>query len=221
MPPMATTLIVNEIYRTLSGEGTSAGRPCVIVRLTGCGLRCSWCDSTYAYDEGREMALADVLAEVARLEAPLVLVTGGEPLDQPAAPALLSALCDAGRDVLLETHGGRDIAALDRRIRRSLDVKCPGSGEAESFLPANLDVVDERDDVKFVLADRTDYDYAVRIVREHRLAGRTSVIFTPVAAHLAPAELAAWMLADADLPAGVRLGLQLHKIIWPDADRGV
>jgi len=218
---MTQTLKVNEIHATLQGEGGRAGRSCALVRLTGCNLRCVWCDTAYAYDQGREMALEEVVAEVARLGRPMVLVTGGEPLLQPATPALLSRLCDNDHEVLLETNGSKDISVADRRVIRCLDVKCPGSGAADSFLWSNLDRLGPTDEVKFVLADRADYEYARRIIDRHELPRRCEAILTPAAGLLAPAELAKWMLGDAALPGRVRLGLQLHKIIWPDADRGV
>ena len=221
MAGMGGTLVVNEIYTTLQGEGTRAGRPCTIVRLTGCNLRCRWCDTTYAYDEGREMPLADVLAEVRRRARHLVLVTGGEPLIQPTTPELLSCLCDAGHEVLLETNGSQDISAVDGRVARCMDVKCPGSGQAGSLLRSNLEALRAGDEVKFVLADRADYEYARGVIAGHRLAERCAVVLTPAAGWLAPARLAEWMLADAELPEGVRLGLQLHKILWPDRRRGV
>jgi len=221
MAPMPATLIVNEAYATLQGEGTRAGRTCTIVRLAGCNLRCAWCDTTYAYDQGREMPVDEVVADAGRLGRKLVLVTGGEPLIQPATPQLLTRLCDAGHEVLLETNGSLDIAGVDGRVGRCVDVKCPGSGQAGSFLWANLNVLAPGDEVKFVLADRADYDYARQVLHDCGLARRCPVVFSPVAGRLEPADLAAWMLADPDLPDGVRLGLQLHKILWPGRDRGV
>lgn len=221
MSSMSQPLIVNEIYRTLQGEGVRSGRPCTIVRLTGCNLRCAWCDTAYAYDEGREMSLDEMVAAARRQGPRLVLVTGGEPLLQAATPALLKRLCDEGFEVLLETNGSQDISAVDRRVGRCVDVKCPGSGQADSFLWSNLDGLRSGDEVKFVLADRGDYEYARRVIREHRLTGRCPVILTPAAGLLAPAELADWILTDPDLPGDVRLGLQLHKILWPGRRRGV
>ncbi len=218
---MGEGLIVNEIYRTLAGEGTRAGMPCVIVRLTGCNLRCAWCDTTYAYDEGRPMDLEAVTAEVERLGGGLVLVTGGEPLLQPAAPLLLSRLCDDGHQVLLETNGSQDISVADGRVARCVDVKCPGSGEGGSFLEGNFDRLGPQDEVKFVLADRADYDYAMQTIRRRRLGATCPVILTAAAGRLAPAELAGWLLAEPDPPSRVRLGLQWHKLLWPGRQRGV
>lgn len=218
---MADVLVVNEIYRTLQGEGTRAGRPCTIVRLTGCNLRCTWCDTAYAYDEGREMSVDEIVAEVRHLAAGMALVTGGEPLIQPATPELLRRLCDEGLEVRVETNGSQDISGLDERVGRCVDVKCPGSGQADSPLWSNLDGLRLGDEVKFVLADRADYDYAREVVRRCGLAGRCAVILTAAAGRLEAAALAEWMLADARLPGDVRLGLQLHKILWPGRRRGV
>ncbi len=212
------SLVINEIYRTIAGEGTRAGLPCTIVRLTGCNLRCSWCDTTYAYDEGREMAVDEVAAEVERLGGRLMLVTGGEPLLQTDTPELLGRLCDAAYEVLLETNGSLDISGLDPRVVRCMDIKCPGSGQADSFRRANLDCLRKTDEIKFILADRGDYDFARELIERCDLTLRCAVFVTPAAGLLEPAELAEWILADG---LQVRLGLQLHKIIWPEAERGV
>ncbi len=215
---MSSTLVVNEIYRTLSGEGVSAGRPCTIVRLTGCNLRCKWCDTAYAYDEGRETTVDEVLAEVKRLGGDLVLVTGGEPLLQDETPALLARLCEVGCEVLLETNGSLDIGGLDSRVARCVDIKCPGSGQADSFRRANLDCLRKTDEIKFVLTDKADYDFARRMIETHKLTARCPIFLTPAAGLLEPKKLAEWILADR---MDVRLGLQIHKFIWPDAERGV
>ncbi len=221
MAGVTGALKVNEIYRTIMGEGVRAGRACTIVRLTGCNLRCKWCDTTYAYEQGTEMSVDDVLARVGCPAGGLVLVTGGEPLAQPAAAQLLGRLCDAGLDVVLETNGSLDVSEVDPRVCRCVDVKCPGSGEGGSFLPANLDHLRRGDEVKFVLAERGDFDFAREFIRKYDLAARCAVALTPAAGAIRPAELAEWMLAEPDLPARVRLALQLHKIIWPEAARGV
>ena len=213
-----TTLLISEIYATLQGEGLRAGRPCALVRLAGCNLRCAWCDTSHARDDGREMDLPAVLAEVRRLALPMVLVTGGEPLLQAAAPALLSALCDLGLEVLLQTNGSLDLSGVDARVTRCMDVKCPLSGQGESCHWPNLRTLNPRDEAKFILAGREDYDFACRVVKEHALAGRCAVIFSPAFGLLPPARLAAWILEDR---LDVRLGLQLHKIIWPGVERGV
>ncbi len=212
------SLIINEIYRTISGEGASAGRPCTIVRLTGCNLRCLWCDTTYAYNEGRKMTVDEVLAEVQRLDAKLLLVTGGEPLLQTDTPELLGRLCDTGCEALLETNGSLDISGVDTRVVRCVDIKCPGSGQADSLRRDNLDCLRKTDEIKFVLADRSDYDFARELIESRDLTSRCTVFMTPAAGLLRPAELAEWILADG---LQVRLGLQLHKIIWPEAERGV
>ncbi len=212
------SLIINEIYRTISGEATSAGRICTIVRLTGCNLRCTWCDTAYAYTEGREMAVDEVLAEVRRLDAGLVLVTGGEPLAQDATPVLLERLCDDGYEVLLETNGSLDISGVDRRVTRCMDIKCPGSGQGDSLRRANLDCLRARDEIKFILADRIDYDFACELIESSDLSSRCTIFLTPAAGLLTPSELAGWILADG---LDVRLGLQIHKYIWPEAKRGV
>ncbi len=217
LPPEGR-LLVHEIFYSLQGESTFAGRPCVLVRLTGCQMRCVWCDTEYAFHEGSWRALADVLAEVAAFGCPLVEVTGGEPLLQPGAAPLMAALCDAGYEVLLETGGGLDITAVDARVRRIVDVKCPGSGEAEHNRWQNLEQLTARDELKFVIADEGDYLWARDLVRERRLEARCSVHFSPVWSSCPPADLAAWILRDR-LP--VRLQLQLHKILWGAETRGV
>lgn len=218
---MAATLIVNEIYRTIQGEGARAGRPCALVRLTGCNLRCHWCDTQYAYEEGREMSVDQVAESVRRLGCKLVLVTGGEPLLQPATPALLSRLCDDGHEVLLNTNGSQDVAGVDPRAARCLDVKCPGSGQADSLLPGNLQQLRPGDEVNFVLADRRDYLFAREVIETYDLGSRCAVFLTAAEPLLAPAELARWLL-DEPPPAGdVRVGVQLHKLLWPGVRRGV
>lgn len=216
-PPADQRLRVNEIFYSLQGESSFAGRPCVLVRLTGCHLRCSWCDSEHAFYEGEWLSVEEVLTRVATIGCPLVELTGGEPLLQPAAPPLLAALCDAGYQVLLETSGAVDISPVDPRVRRIVDVKCPGSGEAESNHWPNLEALRATDELKLVLADEDDYEWARDLVLERRLHERCAVWFSPVAGALDPALLAGWILRD-HLP--VRLQLQLHKLLWGDA-RGV
>ncbi len=216
--PAHRRLRVNEIFYSIQGESTRAGRPCVLVRLTGCQMRCHWCDTAYSFYEGEWRSLDEVLAEVESYGCDLVEVTGGEPLLQPGTPALLAALCDRGLEVLLETGGGLAISGLDPRVRRILDVKCPGSGEAEHNLWSNLDRLTPRDEVKFVLADQADYLWAREVVHRYRLPERCPVHFAPVHGRLAPADLAAWVLRDR---LRVRLQLQLHKLIWEPDARGV
>lgn len=213
------TLLVNELYRSIQGESTWAGLPCAFVRLTGCPLRCVWCDTEYAFTGGRRLSIEEILSEIAYMDVPLVEVTGGEPLAQPGCLPLLKALCDAGFTVLLETSGALDVAPVDPRVVKIMDLKCPGSGEVEANRWENLDHLGPRDEIKFVLADRRDYEWARDVIRDRRLAdsGRP-LLFSPVHASLNPADLAAWILEDA-LP--VRLQLQLHKYLWPDKTKGV
>ena len=211
-------LTVSEIFHSIQGEGLRAGLPCAFVRLAGCNLRCTWCDTQYAWSGGREMTLDEVLAEVAAFRCRRVEVTGGEPLLQPAATDLLHRLAEAGYETLLETNGSQDIGAVDPRVVRIVDFKCPSSGEQHANLWSNVAHLTGRDEVKFVLADRGDYDFARRAVAEHRLLEICPVIFSPVHGRLAPATLAEWILAEGP---DVRLGVQLHKILWPQRDRGV
>jgi len=214
---MGAVLTVCEIFRSIQGESSRAGLPCVFVRLAGCNLRCAWCDTEYAREGGEQMTIEQVLAKVAELGGRRVEVTGGEPLCQEATGELLTRLCEAGWEVLLETNGSRDIGGVDPRVVRIVDFKCPSSGEGDANRWANVEHLTGADEVKFVLADRADYDFAAAAVGEHRLIKRCPVIFSPVASRLDPAELAGWVLADG---LDVRLGLQLHKIIWPERERG-
>lgn len=211
-------LKIYEIFYSIQGESTFAGRPCVLVRLTGCQMRCSWCDTEYAFHGGAWMGLDEVMAKVAAFGCPLVEVTGGEPLLQPGCLPLLTALCDAGYEVLLETGGGLDIAPVDARVRRILDIKCPASGESANNRWENLADLRPTDEIKFVVADRADYDWAKGVIAERGLAGVCPLHFSPVWESCPPAELAAWILADR-LP--VRLTLQQHKILWGKDTRGV
>ncbi len=215
---MSETLIVNEIFLSLQGEGTRAGLPCVLVRLAGCNLRCRWCDTRYAWDTGEAMSTDDVLARVAELGCRRVEVTGGEPLAQLATPELLRRLCDAGCETLMETNGSLDISRVDERVVRIVDFKCPSSGEAEANRWENVAHLTACDEVKFVIADRGDFEFARDAARLHEIAARCTIIFSPVLDELKPATLAEWILEDG---LDVRLGLQLHKIIWLDKDRGV
>ena len=217
-PIPSTRLKIYEIFYSLQGESTFAGRPCVLVRLTGCQMRCSWCDTEYAFHGGEWQTLPQVLEAVAGFGCPLVEVTGGEPLLQPACLPLLTALCDAGYEVLLETGGGLDIAPVDARARRILDIKCPASGESGNNRWENLGHLRSTDEVKFVVANRADYEWARGVIAERALAGVCPLHFSPVWESCPPAELAAWILADR-LP--VRLTLQQHKILWGKDTRGV
>jgi 7-carboxy-7-deazaguanine synthase len=210
-------LRVTEIFHSIQGESSFAGLPCVFVRLAGCNLRCRWCDSEYTFTGGEKVPLDEVIARVASHGCRLVEVTGGEPLAQPEALDLIGRLCDQGYEVLIETSGSIDTADVDPRVRLILDVKCPGSGEAEKNHWPNLGRLKEIDEVKFVIADRRDYEFAREVIERHQLGART-VLFSPVWGEMELKTLAEWMLADR-VPA--RLQTQLHKHIWgPDA-RGV
>lgn len=212
-------LTVNEIFYSIQGESTYAGRPCVFVRLTACDLRCSWCDTQYAFYEGRKQSLADVLAEVERADCPLVEVTGGEPLLQEEVYPLMQSLLDRGKTVLLETGGHRSTARVPAPVVTILDVKCPGSGEADRNDWSNLERLRPHDEVKFVVKDRADYQFARDTIARFRLADRAAAVhLSPVHGLLDPRELSAWVLADR-LPA--RVQLQLHKYIWDPGTRGV
>ena len=211
-------LSVSEVFLSIQGEGSRAGLPCAFVRLAGCNLRCAWCDTPYAWEGGESLSVDDVLGKVASLGCPRVEVTGGEPLAQPGAAELLRRLCDAGCETLLETNGSRDIGVVDPRVARIVDFKCPSSGQAHANRWENVELLTDRDEVKLVLADRADYEFAHAMMVEHELRERCGVILSPVHGRLDPADLAKWVLADG---LDVRLGLQLHKIIWPGRDRGV
>jgi 7-carboxy-7-deazaguanine synthase len=212
-------LTVHEIFHSIQGESTHAGRPCVFVRLTACDLRCSWCDTPYAFTGGEKMSVEDVVARVGALGCPLVEITGGEPLLQPDVYPLMDRLLEAGHDVMLETGGHLSIAQVPAGVTRIIDVKCPASGEAHRNHWPNLDALLPTDEVKFVIQDRADYDFARDVIEKHALAGRcAAILFSPVHGVLDPKDLAAWILADR-LPA--RLQLQAHKYIWGADARGV
>ena len=212
-------LTINEIFYSVQGESTYAGRPCVFVRLTACDLRCSWCDTPYAFFEGTKRPLEDVLAEVDRYDCPLVEVTGGEPLLQENVYPLMDELIARGKTVLLETGGHRSTARVPDAVVTILDVKCPGSGEADRVDWDNLDRLRPRDEVKFVITDRIDYEYARDAIARYDLASRAAAIhMSPVHGVMNPRTLSEWVLADR-LP--VRVQLQLHKYIWPPETRGV
>lgn len=213
------TLVIHEIYRSLQGESTFAGLPCTFVRLSACNLRCRWCDTPDAFTGGTRMPVAEVVTQALALGTPLVEVTGGEPLLQAAVHPLMRALCDAGKTVLLETSGERDISDVDPRVRRIVDLKAPGSGESHRNRWANLPHLTAQDEVKFVLADRADYEWARDVIRREALHERAgTVLLSCVHGELHPRDLAAWVLDDA-LP--VRVQVQLHKIIWGADAKGV
>jgi 7-carboxy-7-deazaguanine synthase len=212
-------LTVNEIFHSIQGESTRAGEPCVFVRLTACDLRCSWCDTAYAFHEGRKMSVDEVVAAVDAHGCPLVEITGGEPLLQDDVYPLMERLLAGGRTVMLETGGHRPITRVPAAVVKIVDVKCPGSGEAESNDWTNLQALAPHDEVKFVVGDRVDYEYARDVIARYGLAARAAaVLLSPVHGALEPKILSEWMLADR-LPA--RLQLQLHKFIWPAHTRGV
>ena len=231
-------MVITEIFKSIQGEGTRAGLPCIFVRLTGCNLRCTWCDTAYAFHGGKRMSVDEVLARVDALAGgntgeagsqaavPLVELTGGEPLLQDEVYPLSEKLLEAGYNVMIETSGERFIGDLPREVVKIVDVKCPDSGEPDTFEMRNLEALSGQDEVKFVLSTRRDYEFARKFTREHGLAGRVKqVLFSPVFedpagkwAGLEPRTLVEWILADG-LP--VRLGLQLHKFIWEPATKGV
>ena len=209
---------ITEIFHSIQGESSYTGQPCVFVRLTGCPLRCTWCDTAYAFHEGQDDSVDDVLAKVHSYGCRLVEVTGGEPLVQPESLPFMARLCDAGYTVLLETSGAVDIAPVDPRAHIILDVKCPGSGMTDRMHWPNLSRLAVKDEAKFVLADRADYDWAREILARYDLASRCMVLFSPVFGSLDVRQLAEWILADR-LP--VRFQLQMHKYIWAPDMRGV
>lgn len=216
---LSPAITLNEIFYSIQGESTFSGRPCVFIRLTACDLRCSWCDTPYAFHEGQKVSLDDVVREVERYGCPLVEVTGGEPLLQEGVYPLMERLLAGGRTVLLETGGHISVARVPREVVKVIDVKCPGSGEAAGNEWSNLDRLASHDEVKFVIADRVDYEYARDVVGRYDLSRRSAaVLFSPVHGVLDPKELSAWILDDR-LP--VRLQLQIHKYIWGAEARGV
>jgi 7-carboxy-7-deazaguanine synthase len=225
-------MVVTEIFKSIQGEGTRAGLPCIFVRLTGCNLRCTWCDTAYAFYGGRKIGIEGVLATVRELAGDgaerisLVEITGGEPLLQPETPELAAKLLADGYTVMIETSGERFVGVLPGEVIKIVDVKCPDSGEADTFDVTNLDAIDAEDEIKFVISTRRDYEFARDFTSTHRLSERVrGVLFSPVFADpegkwagLNARDLAEWILADR-LP--VRLGLQLHKFIWDPATKGV
>lgn len=212
-------LTVNEIFHSIQGESRRAGEPCVFVRLTACDLRCSWCDTPYAFHEGAKRSVEDVVAEVERYACPLVEVTGGEPLLQEDVYPLMERLLERGHTVMLETGGHRSIARVPSAVLKIVDVKCPGSGESHRNHLENLALLSAHDEVKFVLKDRADYEFARDVVAAHNLPARAgAVLFSPVHGVLDARVLSEWVLADR---LAVRVQLQLHKFIWSPETRGV
>ena len=227
---MSTRLLINEIFHSIQGESTRAGLPCIFVRLRGCHLRCAWCDTAYAFNEGDGMEVEDILQQVLAIPTPLVEITGGEPLLQQGVHELMTRLCDAGRTVLIETSGACDISQCDPRVIRIVDFKPPGSRECGRNDLGNIDRLRPHDEVKFVIGDRVDYDWSIQLIERHALAGAVAaILFAPVfptlpseqiAGHagLDPSLLAAWMLEDG---VDARLQMPMHKAIWDPSVRGV
>ncbi|MHB2147646.1 radical SAM protein [Calditrichota bacterium LG25] len=211
-------LKINEIFYSIQGESTYAGLPCVFVRLTYCNLRCTYCDTEYAFYEGQEMGLDEIIARIKTYRCNLVEITGGEPLIQPAVYPLMERLLDDGFEVLLETGGHMDMSKVDQRVKRIMDVKCPSSGEAEKTHWPNMALLKNDDQVKFVIGDRRDFDYALETLEKHNLLNRCPVLFSPVFGRLENRQLAEWILATKK---PIRMQLQLHKYIWKPDQRGV
>jgi 7-carboxy-7-deazaguanine synthase len=234
---VADSLRINEIFFSIQGESTWAGCPCVFVRLTGCHLRCTYCDTAYAFHEGGSRSIDDIVTEVCAHNCDLVEVTGGEPLLQKNVPVLMSRLCDVGKTVLLETSGACDISTCDPRVIRIMDLKTPGSGEVERNLWSNIQHLTQRDEVKFVITDRADFDWALEMITKYDLGARAKAILLSPAfeqaeipgeiegcAGLSPRDLAEWMLnggGSGSLPANARMQTQMHKMIWDPQTRGV
>jgi 7-carboxy-7-deazaguanine synthase len=213
------TLVIHEIYASIQGESTFAGLPCTFVRTTGCNLRCVWCDTPQAFYQGERMRRADVLSRALATGTPLVELTGGEPLLQPGVFPLMTELCDAGRTVLVETSGEADLSRVDTRVHKIMDLKAPGSGESKRNRFSNLELISEKDEIKFVLASRADYEWMCDTIRERALASRTTkLLASTVFGALAPKDLVKWVLEDAT---PVRVQLQMHKVIWPADATGV
>jgi 7-carboxy-7-deazaguanine synthase len=219
MPEREKTLTVNEIYRSIQGESTWAGSPCVFVRLTFCDLRCSYCDTEYAFYEGQKQTLPEIVKAVATFACPLVEITGGEPLLQKNVLLLMTMLIENGLTVLLETSGAHDISKVDRRVHRIMDLKTPGSDEAHRNLFSNIEYLTQRDEVKFVIGSREDYQWSREQLQRYNLSNRCrAVLFSPIFGRIDPREIVEWILAD---KLSVRFQLQMHKFIWAPAQRGV
>ncbi|OEU67920.1 MAG: 7-carboxy-7-deazaguanine synthase [Desulfobacterales bacterium PC51MH44] len=212
-------LLVNEIFHSIQGESTHSGRPCIFIRLTGCNLRCSFCDTRYAYEDGVSLEIAEIMERIAGYKCPLIEITGGEPLLQSETPLLIYRLLENGYEVMMETNGSLDISKVDGRCIKIVDIKCPTSNESDKNDLANLTRLSSKDQVKFVIGSRKDYEYAKEMV-ELNCPGfpREQILFSPVKGKMASAKLAEWILED---NLNVRLHLQLHKIIWPGKQRGV
>ncbi len=216
---MGPTLKINEVYSSIQGESSWAGWPCVFVRLTACDLRCTYCDTAYAFYDGKKRLVSEILTEVLALDCPMVELTGGEPLLQKNVLPLMTQLCDAGKTVLIETSGAHDISKIDVRVHRIMDLKTPSSGECVRNLWSNIEHLTKIDEVKFVIGSREDYEWSREQVRTRRLGERCGcVLFSPIFGKIEPHEIVDWIIAD-KLP--VRFQLQMHKFIWPPMQRGV
>ncbi len=211
-------LKVNEIFYSIQGESTHTGRPCIFIRLTYCNLRCTWCDTEYAFHEGKDVSFEDILTKIAGYKCKLVEITGGEPLVQKNVIPFMNLLCDEGYEVLLETGGHMDITPVDKRVKRIMDIKCPGSGESGRMKWENLELLTGSDEIKFVILDREDFDWAVQKINEYRLDGKVPLIFSPVWEECPPSDLADWLKKSG---MDARLQIQLHKLIWSREKRGV
>jgi len=212
-------LLVNEIFYSIQGESIYSGRPCIFVRLTGCNLRCSYCDTRYAYEEGVKMENSEIINRVAGYKCPLVEITGGEPLLQGETPTLIYRLLENGYEVMMETNGSLDISRIDGRCIKIVDIKCPTSGESDKNDMENLKRLGSKDQVKFVIGNRIDYEYAKETIDSNCPDfPEKQILFSPFSGEITPAKLAEWILED---NLNVRLHLQIHKIIWPDRQRGV
>lgn len=213
-----TELVVNEIFHSIQGESSHMGRPCVFIRLTYCNLRCVYCDTEYAFHEGRTMTLTEILAAIEPYQCKLVEVTGGEPLVQEGTCELLRSLCDSGYETLLETGGSIDISRVDARVKRIVDFKCPGSGMATKNLWTNVHYLTPVDEVKFVVGSKEDFEWSLGMIDRHQIDKRCVVLMSPVFGVVTPLELAEWILESRQ---NVRFQPQIHKYIWEPATRGV
>ena len=212
------TLVINEIFFSIQGESTQIGKPCVFVRLTSCDLRCVWCDTAYAFSEGIEMSIDNILQKIKEFECNLVEITGGEPLLQKNVHLLMQRLCTEKYDVMIETGGHRDIAGVDPRVKRIMDIKCPGSKMDKHNRWENIEVLTVRDEVKFVINDETDYEWAKQVIQQFKLESRCVILMSPVFGSMENRTLAEWVLRDR---LHVQFQLQIQKYIWEPTKRGV
>jgi 7-carboxy-7-deazaguanine synthase len=216
--PSPDTLIINEIFFSIQGESTRIGMPCIFVRLTSCDLRCTWCDTAYAFNEGTEMSIDLVFKKVEEYKCKLVEITGGEPLLQANVHLLMKRLCDESYDVMIETGGHRDIIDVDPRVKRVMDIKCPGSLMEKRNRWENIESLTAQDEVKFVIANETDYEWAKEVIQKYNLTDRCTILMSPVFGNIENRTLAEWILRD---HLQVRFQLQIHKYIWDPTKRGV